>query len=303
VIHAVSGEQDMRKMGGLRSHIPLTYWMMIIGTLAITGVGIPLSPLGFAGFSSKDAIIESTYAAHGFFAPYAFFMLSVAALFTSFYSWRLIFLTFFGAARADADVMAHVHESPRVMTIPLMVLAMGAVFAGMLFSGLFLGYGHEPAHIVEHWNDFWKGAIFVNADNHILTEAHHVPVWVSFTPFLAMAIGFVTAYYFYIVAPDTPNQLAEYLPGVYRFLFNKWYFDELYDAIFVKPAKWLGRLLWKGGDGFIIDGFGPDGVSARVVDITAQVVRLQTGFVFHYAFAMLIGVAALVTWMLFGGVH
>jgi NADH-quinone oxidoreductase subunit L len=303
VIHAVSGEQDMRKMGGLKRYIPTTYWMMILGTLAITGVGIPLSPLGFAGFNSKDAIIESTYAASGFFAPYAFFMLSVAALFTSFYSWRLIFMTFYGPERATKEVMDHVHESPRVMTVPLMILAVGAVFAGMLFTGLFLGYGHEPAHIVEHWNDFWKGAIFVNADNHILTDSHHVPVLVSFVPFIAMLIGFIVAYYCYIASPETPRKLAESMPGVYQFLLNKWYFDELYDFLFVRPAKWVGRVLWKVGDGTIIDGLGPDGVSARVIDVTAQVARLQTGFVFHYAFAMLIGVAGLITWMLFGGVH
>jgi NADH-quinone oxidoreductase subunit L len=303
VIHAVSGEQDMRKMGGLRRHIPLTFWMMILGTLAITGVGIPLSPLGFAGFNSKDAIIEATYAASGFFAPYAFFMTSVAALFTAFYSWRLIFMTFFGPELATKEVMEHVHESPRVMTVPLMILAVGACFAGMVFSSLFLGYGHEAAHIVETWNDFWKGAIYVNPDNHILTEAHHVPVLVSFTPFIAMLIGTGTAYYFYIMSPETPRRLAAYLPGVYQFLLNKWYFDELYNAIFVRPALWIGRVLWKRGDGTIIDGLGPDGVSARVIDITAQVVRLQTGYIFNYAFAMLIGVAAMITWMLLGGVH
>lgn len=303
VIHAVSGEQDMRKMGGLRSKIPLTYWMMILGTLAITGVGIPLSPLGFAGFNSKDAIIEATYVGHNFFAPYAFGMLVIAALFTSFYSWRLIFMTFFNEPRASKDVMDHVHESPLVMTIPLMVLAVGAVLAGMVFTSLFLGYGHEAEHVVEHWNEFWKGALFVNADNHVLTDAHHVPVLVSFSPFIAMVIGFLIAYWFYIASPETPKRLAESMPGVYRFLLNKWYFDELYDFLFVRPAKCIGRILWKGGDGFIIDGFGPNGVSARVVDITQQVVRLQTGYVYHYAFAMLIGVAALITWMLFGGVH
>jgi NADH-quinone oxidoreductase subunit L len=303
VIHAVSGEQDMRKMGGLKDKIPLTYWMMILGTLAITGVGIPLSPLGFAGFNSKDAIIESTFVGQNFFAPYAFMMLVIAALFTSFYSWRLIFMTFFNAPRASKDVMDHVHESPLVMTIPLMVLAVGAVLAGMVFSSLFLGYGHEAEHIVEHWSEFWKGALFVNGDNHILTEAHHVPVLVSFSPFIAMIAGFCVAYWFYIASPDMPARLAASMPGLYQFLLNKWYFDELYDALFVRPAKWVGRVLWKGGDGVIIDGFGPNGVSARVVNITQQVVRLQTGYVYHYAFAMLIGVAALITWMLFGGVH
>ncbi|NLH82994.1 MAG: NADH-quinone oxidoreductase subunit L [Phyllobacteriaceae bacterium] len=294
VIHAVSGEQDMRLMGGLKGHIKLTFAMMVVGTLALTGVGIPFTEFGFAGFNSKDAIIEAAYASDGTVSGLAFALLVIAALFTSFYSWRLIFKTFFGAPRASKEVMAHVHESPAVMTVPLMVLALGAAFAGMIFAGHFVG--HE-------YGEFWKGAIFTGAENHVLEEMHHVPAAVKLAPFVAMLIGFVTAYVFYIVNPSLPEKLAASQQGLYQFLLNKWYFDELYDFLFVQPAKKLGRFLWKEGDGRVIDGFGPDGVSARVVAITGKVVALQSGYLYHYAFAMLIGVAALVTYVMFGGVR
>jgi len=291
VIHAVSDEQDMRKMGGLRKLIPKTYWMMIIGTLALTGVGIPFTIIGTAGFFSKDAIIEGAFAAHSPVAFYAFWSLVIAAVFTSFYSWRLIFMTFHGEPRASHEVMHHVHESPPVMLVPLFILAAGALFAGVLFEGYFVG---------EHYEEFWKGALFTLPDNHILHAFHEVPVWVKLAPFVAMILGFLVAYQFYIRSPETPKRLAEQHRGLYAFLLNKWYFDELYDFLFVRPVKRLGTFLWKTGDGRIIDGFGPDGVSARVVDVTDRVVKLQTGYLYHYAFAMLIGVAALVTWMMFG---
>ncbi|MCX7305092.1 MAG: NADH-quinone oxidoreductase subunit L [Hyphomicrobiales bacterium] len=291
VIHAVSDEQDMRKMGGLRKLIPKTYWMMIVGTLALTGVGIPFTIIGTAGFFSKDAIIEGSFAAHSPVAFYAFWALVIAAAFTSFYSWRLIFMTFHGEARASHEVMHHVHESPPVMLVPLFILAAGALFAGFLFEGYFVG---------EHYQEFWKGALFTLPDNHILHAFHEVPVWVKLAPFVAMILGFLVAYQFYIRSPETPKRLAAQHRGLYAFLLNKWYFDELYDFLFVRPAKRLGTFLWKTGDGRIIDGFGPDGVSARVVDVTSRVVKLQTGYLYHYAFAMLIGVAALVTWMMFG---
>ena len=291
VIHAVSDEQDMRRMGGLRKLIPTTYWMMIIGTIALTGVGIPLTMIGTAGFISKDAIIESAFWGHNAVAGFAFVLLSIAALFTSFYSWRLIFMTFHGKARAPADVMHHVHESPPVMLVPLFILAAGALFAGMLFEGYFIG--HEYA-------EFWRGALFTLPDNHILEEIHHSPAIVKATPFIAMVIGLVLAWIFYIRSPETPRQLAANHRGLYAFLLNKWYFDELYDFLFVRPAKRLGYFLWKRGDGTVIDGLGPDGISARVVDVTNRLVRLQTGYLYHYAFAMLIGVAALVTWMMLG---
>jgi NADH-quinone oxidoreductase subunit L len=291
VIHAVDGEQDMRYMGGLRKHIPITFWMMTIGTLALTGVGIPGTVIGFAGFFSKDAIIESAFASHSPMAGFAFVLLVIAALFTSFYSWRLAFMTFFGKPRASADVMHHVHESPAVMLVPLYLLAAGAVVAGVIFVEYF--YGH-------HYDEFWQGALFTLPDNHLVHEFHNVPKWVKWSPFAAMALGFVTAWYMYIRSPETPKYLAEQHRGLYQFLLNKWYFDELYDFLFVRPAKWLGKFLWKKGDGAVIDGLGPNGIAARVVDVTDRVVRLQTGYLYHYAFAMLLGIAALVTWMMLG---
>ncbi|RUV56215.1 NADH-quinone oxidoreductase subunit L [Mesorhizobium sp. M5C.F.Ca.IN.020.29.1.1] len=289
VIHAVSDEQDMRRMGGLRTLIPKTYWMMVIGTLALTGVGIPVTVIGTAGFFSKDAIIESAFAAHNPVAGLAFVLLVVAACFTSFYSWRLIFMTFHGQPRASHEVMHHVHESPPVMLVPLYILAAGALFAGVIFHGAFIGEGYA---------EFWKASLFTLPENHILHDMHDVPLWVKLAPFVAMLIGFAIAWQFYIRAPEMPKNLAAQHRGLYAFLLNKWYFDELYDLLFVRPAKRLGHFLWKTGDGTVIDGLGPDGVSARVVDVTNRVVKLQTGYLYHYAFAMLIGVAALVTWMM-----
>ncbi|MCF6126696.1 NADH-quinone oxidoreductase subunit L [Mesorhizobium sp. M7A.F.Ca.CA.001.07.2.1] len=289
VIHAVSDEQDMRKMGGLRKLIPTTYWMMVIGTLALTGVGIPVTVIGTAGFFSKDAIIESAFAGHNSVAGMAFVLLVIAACFTSFYSWRLIFMTFHGKPRASHEVMHHVHESPPVMLVPLFILAAGALFAGVIFHGAFIGEGYA---------EFWKASLFTLPDNHILHDIHELPLWVELSPFIAMLIGFALAWKFYIRSPEMPVNLAAQHRGLYAFLLNKWYFDELYDFLFVRPAKRLGHFLWKTGDGTIIDGLGPDGIAARVVDVTDRVVKLQTGYLYHYAFAMLIGVAALVTWMM-----
>ncbi len=289
VIHAVSDEQDMRKMGGLRKLIPKTYWMMFIGTIALTGVGIPATIIGTAGFFSKDAIIEGAFAGHNAAAPVAFVILVIAAMFTSFYSWRLMFMTFHGKPRASADVMHHVHESPMVMLVPLFILAAGALFAGVVFHNYFIG---------DHYDAFWKQALFLLPDNEILEEFHHVPMWVKLAPFVAMLLGLLGAWYMYIRSPETPVALAAQNRGLYAFLLNKWYFDELYDFLFVRPAKWLGYVLWKEGDGRIIDGLGPDGIAARVQGLTSRVVKLQSGYLYHYAFAMLIGVAALITWMM-----
>jgi NADH-quinone oxidoreductase subunit L len=278
VIHAVAGEQDMRKMGGLRTHIPLTYWMMIAGTLALTG--FPLT----AGYFSKDAIIEAAYGGTNALAGYAWVLTVFSALLTAFYSWRLIFMTFHGKARASAEVMKHIHESPTVMMGPLYVLAAGALFAGIAFSGMFIGGGAES---------FWKHALT------LAREEQAPSFWIVSLPTVMMAIGVGIAVWFYLVDPRVPRQLARRNDWLYQFLLNKWYFDELYDVLFVRSAKWIGRFLWKKGDGWLIDGFGPDGVSARVLDVTARVVRLQSGYLYHYAFAMLIGVAALVTWLMF----
>jgi NADH-quinone oxidoreductase subunit L len=286
VIHAMHHEQDIRRMGGLRRLIPFTYLMMITGTIALTG--FPFT----AGYFSKDAIIEAAYASHNPFGPFAFVMTVLAAAMTSFYSWRLIFLTFHGAPRASLETMKHAHEPSWAMRLPLIVLAVGALAAGFVFKPYFIG---------EAYAEFWRGALFTGAENHILHAMHEVPKWVVWSPFVMMVLGFVLAWLFYIRKPSIPGQLAREQDFLYRFLLNKWYFDELYAVIFVKPAKKLGLFLWKKGDGWFIDGFGPDGISARVADITAQVNRTQTGYLYHYAFAMLMGVTGMFTWFIFAG--
>ncbi len=350
VIHGMHHEQDMRNYGGLRHKLPYTFWAMMIGTLAITGVGIPLLyigfPVGFAGFVSKDAIIESAFAGG---AGYAFWMLVISALFTSFYSWRLMFLTFYGTARGDKHTHDHAHESPNVMLAPLAILAIGAIFAGMVFYKPFFGsakyvgqyfgvpYAQQGAHGDDHAaaspeaenhgeaseNDDaqgdaaaegdhgethyvfagapGQGAIYVAPENTTLDDAHLVPVWVKLSPFFAMLIGFITAYVFYIRKPEFPGQLARQQAPLYNFLLNKWYFDELYDAIFVKPAKWLGTFLWKRGDTALIDG-GLNGIAMGIIPFLTRLAgRAQSGYVFTYAFAMVIGIAVILTYFTITG--
>ena len=356
IIHGMHHEQDMRNYGALRKKIPYTFWAMMIGTLAITGVGIPLTHIGFAGFLSKDAVIESAWA--GTQGGYAFWMLVIAALFTSFYSWRLIFLTFFGEARGDKHTHAHAHESPMVMLVPLGVLALGAIFSGMIWYGSFFGdhaqvnrffgipthhaeasedghgteaaaddHGEGAVEAIEelaegdteaavadateptedHGTDTASaaapgdGAIYMAPDNHVMDEAHHAPTWVKISPFIAMLIGLATAILFYIVNPSLPKRLAESQRPLYLFLLNKWYFDEAYDFIFVQPSKALGRLLWKRGDGDVIDG-SINGVAMGFVPFVTRLAgRAQSGYIFTYAFAMVIGLALLITWMTLSG--
>ncbi|MEM7529931.1 MAG: NADH-quinone oxidoreductase subunit L [Pseudomonadota bacterium] len=300
VIHGMHHEQDMRKMGGLKDKMPATYAVMLIGTLAITGVGVPLlyvlhTPIGFAGFISKDVIIETTYAAHSAAGNYAFVLLVAAAGMTSFYSWRLIFMTFYGETRADPHVFEHAHESPRVMVWPLYPLAAGAIFSGMEFYPQFVG---------EFEQSFWAFSIFNDVaagEETILEAAHHVPVLVKLAPFFAMLLGLYIAYRMYILRPDLPAKLAERHQPLYQFLLNKWYFDELYDAIFVRPAMWLGTVLWKRGDGRTIDGV-INGIAFSILPLLVRLSgRAQSGYIFHYAFAMLIGVSLLVTWFTLRG--
>jgi NADH-quinone oxidoreductase subunit L len=282
VIYAMHHEQDIRNMGGLKDRIPFTYIVMVIGTLALTG--FPLT----AGYFSKDAIIESAYVAHNPFAFYGFLMTVIAAALTSFYSWRLIFKTFHGEPH-DQDHYEAAHESPLWMLIPIGILAAGSILAGFPFKELFAGHGVE---------EFFRDSVKMHP--HIIDEMHHIPQAIAFLPTVMMALGFIVSYIFYIQRPYIPVELASQHPLLYQFLLNKWYFDELYELIFVRPAKWLGYQLWKKGDGYVIDGFGPDGVSARVLDVTRNVVKIQTGYLYHYAFAMLIGVAGLITWFMFG---
>jgi NADH-quinone oxidoreductase subunit L len=287
VILAMHHEQDIRHMGGLWRKIPFTYVVMVIGTLALTG--FPFT----AGYFSKDAIIEADDVAKGALSSYGFIMTVAAAALTSFYSWRLIFKTFHGRPH-DLHHYEAAHESPKVMLIPLAILAFGSLAAGWPFLGLFTGEGALG---------FFRESLKYAPGNTVLVDMEHLPLTIALAPTVMMILGFLVAAWFYLINPNVPVALARDQQLLYKFLLNKWYFDEIYDFLFVRPALRLGRLFWKGGDGFIIDGFGPDGVSARVLDVTRNVVRLQTGYLYHYAFAMLIGVAAFITWFMFTGVH
>ncbi|MFC6638494.1 NADH-quinone oxidoreductase subunit L [Sulfitobacter sp. JBTF-M27] len=339
VIHAMHHEQDMRNYGGLRKKIPYTFAAMMIGTLAITGVGIPLTHYGFAGFLSKDAIIESAWAGG---SMYGFWLLVVAACFTSFYSWRLMFLTFYGEPRGNKHTHEHAHESPMTMLVPLGVLAVGAVFAGMIWFKPFFGdhkyvaafydiplaeeaaagdahtdgaedsegkaddaHGADEGHGGEHHAAFGgapgEGALYFGAENTVLEDAHSAPKWVKVSPFIAMLIGFVMAMWFYIWNPSLPGRLAANQQPLYQFLLNKWYFDEIYNVIFVQPAKAIGRFFWKRGDGNVIDGT-LNGVAMGIIPFFTRLAgKAQSGYIFTYAFAMVIGLAVLITWMTLTG--
>jgi NADH-quinone oxidoreductase subunit L len=343
VIHAMHHEQDMRNYGGLRKKIPYTFAAMMIGTLAITGVGIPLTHYGFAGFLSKDAIIESAYAAS--LGGYSFWMLVVSALCTSFYSWRLMFMTFYGDPRGDLHTYSSAHESPKVMLIPLAVLSIGAIFSGMIWYKSFFGdhysvnkffgiqeavsHSHDKSEGSSHLSvvvtkdlsntisglevnedadrsndnlavDVPTGAIYMAPNNHILNEAHHVPKWVKLSPFIAMVLGFLISYVFYIWRTDLPKKLAQNQRHLYLFLLNKWYFDEVYEILFVRSARFLGRLLWKKGDGQFIDGFINNFSMVFIPLLTRLAGRAQSGYIFTYAFAMVLGIVVLITWMTLG---
>ncbi len=283
VIHAMSDEQDMRKMGGLWKMIPVTYLLMWVGSLALIGIW------PFAGFYSKDIILESAYAAQTGVGTLAFWMGIAAAFLTAFYSGRLLLMTFHGAPRADETVLAHVHESPKVMIIPLLFLAGGAIGAGYLGYEYFVG--HEAGR-------FWGDSLLVLDSHRALENAHYVPLWVKYLPLVVGVGGLGLSYLMYSVAPGLPAALAGRFKAIHALLLNKWYFDDLYDIVFVRPAFYLGHNLWKIGDGTLIDGIGPDGVAASTLDMARRVARLQTGYLYHYAFAMLSGIVVLVTWYL-----
>ena len=299
VIHAMSGEQDMRKMGGIWRLVPYTYVLMWIGSLALGGIGIP-GVFGFAGFYSKDVILEAAWGAETGIGHFAFWLGIAAAFMTGFYSWRLLFMTFHGRTRADHHVLEHAHESPWIMLGPLVVLAVGAVLAGIVFYADFVGGGASMA-------GFWGGgeaspyaaSMRALAESHAIHAAHEAPFWVGIAPLIVGLAGIALAYQMYIRDPAMPGRLAGRFRGLYLFLLNKWYFDELYDALFVRPAQFLGYGFWKAGDGAVIDGVGPDGVAAATSDLARRAGRLQTGYVYHYAFAMLIGVVLLISWYLF----
>jgi NADH-quinone oxidoreductase subunit L len=283
VIHAMSGEQDMRKMGGIRRMVPVTYVLMWIGSLALAGIP------WFAGYFSKDMILEAAWAAGTGVGRYSYTLGVLAAFLTAFYSWRLIIMTFHGTPRADHEVMHHVHESPKVMLAPLVVLALGAIFAGAIGFEYFVG---------EERAEFWREAILVLPEHDSVEAAHHVPAIISLLPLIAALLGIATAYLCYMFRPEIPAMMARRFRGIYLFLLNKWYFDELYDALIVRPVMALGYALWKKGDGGVIDGFGPDGIASVTRGLAVRAGRLQTGYLYHYAFAILIGVVVMVSWYL-----
>jgi NADH-quinone oxidoreductase subunit L len=322
VIHAMHHEQDMRFYGGLRKTIPITFWVMMIGTLAITGVGV--DGFGFAGFWSKDSILESAWASGSVPGTIAFWTGALAALLTSFYSWRLIFLTFFGERRwaasvhvqhalhGDHDSQAeeehgdsahdphpvpvgdggyHPHESPLSMLVPIGLLAVGALLAGQLFHGIFVDAERAP--------EFWRGSIAFS--QHLAHAAHQAAEWVKLTPTIAMLIGLAIAYNNYIRDPAAPKRFVDQFPGIYRFVSNKWYFDELYDFLFVRPALRIGRLLWHGGDEGTIDRFGPHGAAYAVGVGNRIAARIQSGYLYSYALVMLLGLIAAASWALWWG--
>ena len=283
VIHAMSGEQDMRKMGGIWKHIPVTYALMWIGSLALAGVPF------FSGYYSKDLILESDFAVHTHVGNFAFACGIVAAFLTAFYSWRLIFMTFHGAAKADEKVMAHIHESPRIMLYPLYFLAAGAIGAGIWGKEMFVGELREK---------FWGESIRVFAEHDAIEAAHHVELWVKWLPVVVATLGILLAYRLYMSRPDIPARIVTRFRWIHALLFNKWYFDEIYDRLIVRPVLEIGRDFWKLGDGKIIDGFGPDGVAHVVQDGASRARELQSGYVYHYAFAMLLGVVLFISWYL-----
>jgi NADH-quinone oxidoreductase subunit L len=284
VIHAMSDEQDIRKMGGIWKKIPITYAVMWVGSLALAGVPF------FAGYYSKDFVIEAAYAAHSSVGMYAWACGMLAAFLTAFYSWRLIILTFHGAPRADQHTMEHVHESPWVMLVPLLVLASGAIGIGAIFAPYFIGHD---------WQAFWNGAIVNAPHNHIMHDAHEVPSWVPIAPTVVGLSGIALAYILYMFAPSLPGKLAATFRGIYLFLLNKWYFDELYDTVIVRPIRALSRVLWQKVDAGIIDGV-PNGAASLAGEVAAGAVRLQTGRVASYAFVMIAGLAVFVTLLAFG---
>ncbi len=296
VIHAMHHEQDIRNFGALRKKLPYTFTTMLIGTLAITGFGVPLSydllnfSVGFSGFLSKDAIIEGTYAVDSSSGSFAFWALLIAAMFTSFYSWRLIFLTFFGNFRGNIDDFKNAHEPEKTMVIPLILLSVGAIFSGMSFYNSFVGAGAT---------DFFNEAIFVKSSNHVLHEYHYVPWLIKFAPFFAMLLGFFLALYFYIIDTNVVVRLTSQHSDLYKFLYNKWYFDELYSLVIVKPALKIGDVFWQWGDGRFIDGFINRFTLSFIPRLTSLYAKLQSGFLFHYAFGMIIGTILLITWFSF----
>ena len=283
VIHAMSDEQDMRKMGGIWKKIPITYALMWVGSLALAGIPF------FAGYYSKDLILEAAWAASSNSGYFAFWLGCLAAFLTAFYSWRVLLLTFHGNFNSSKEVLDHVHESPIVMLIPLFVLALGAIFSGWYFYNDFVGY---------NWKEFWGNSIFISEKHKAFKLAHYVPLWVKYLPIFLAILGILCAYLFYVLNPNLPKILSKKFSPIYNLFFKKWYFDEMYDYLFVKSFIKFGNFFWKKGDEGTIDRFGPNGISKLVKNISSKSIIIQSGYIYHYAFAMLIGLVVLITWLL-----
>jgi NADH-quinone oxidoreductase subunit L len=279
-------EQDMRNMGGLWRKMPITCATFWVGALSLGG----LWP--FAGAQSHDAVLHAVFASGARFTVYGYAAGILATYLTCVYIFRELHQVFYGEPHMSAEKYAHSHEAPPVMTGPMIVLAIGATVLGFILAPRFVGEG---------WQTFWRDSIQIASWNPAIEGMDHLPAWADWLPLAATLAGMATVYVCYVRAPGIPSELATTFRPIYALFVNKWYFDELYNFLFVRPYFWLGRQLWRVGDMQIIDGFGPDGVSARVLDVTRNAVRLQSGYVYHYAFAMMMGAAAVMTWFLFGG--
>jgi NADH-quinone oxidoreductase subunit L len=303
VIHAMSDEQDMRKMGGIWKLVPDTYILMWIGSLALAGIPF------FAGYYSKDMILEAAFADHSWFGNFAYFMGIAAAFMTAFYTWRMLLMTFHGETRADEQVVAHIHESPPVMLWPLRVLAIGAVVAGSLFYGGFVGSAHKEGHeyavnvshldeYVNTWDrvHFWGDSLFVLPENDTVEKAHHVPYWVKKLPIVAGVFGIAFAYLMYMFRAGLANSFVRVFKPIHALFYRKWYFDEIYQFLVVKNAIRLGNLFSVVGDKKIIDRFGPNGIAYVSQKVAGRLSVIQTGFLFHYALVMIVGLIILISW-------
>ncbi len=281
VIHALSDEQDLRNMGGLWKKIPVTWALMWIGSLALAGV-----PL-FAGYYSKDIILESAWASHSAAGQFAWYMGIAAAFMTAFYSWRLLLMAFHGQPRASAEVMSHVHESPFVMLLPLLVLAVGALGSGAYAYDWFVGEGRF---------EFWRTTLAVG-EHDVIHAAHDVTGWVKHMPTLMGVSGIFLAFIAYLWVPKLPGALVRMFPSLHALFYRKWLFDELYNALCIRPALCLGRVFWQSGDVRLIDGLGPNKFAEATKNAADELHAAQSGYVYHYAFVVVFGLAALLIWL------
>ncbi len=277
VIHAFNDEQDIRNMGGVWKKIPMTCALMLIGTLALTGFPF------LSGFYSKDAIIEYAYISGTKVGSYAAFIGIITAFLTSVYSWRLFFKTFFGDYKGK-EKLDTIHESPMVMLIPLMALSLGALFSGYIFKDLFIGLSSK----------FWQDSIFFLN----LKDEHTVPLWFLLTTPILVTTAIPVSYFYFIKKPEILVSFKKTNYPLYNFLLNKWYIDELYESLIVRPIKKIGYFFWKKGDVGVIDRFGPDGVSRLIKNLSNKATKFQSGFIYDYAFVMLIGLSLLITYFI-----